>query len=372
MKVLRLYIKNCGVFKNHLIDFTKEGAPQELLCLSGANGSGKTTVMELIYNLIMFINPELSINEIHFDRLKPHILTRVDFTQLDILIDNNILSIIIGDEEQIQHDQNRGQCYIIIDNEIKQIIRTFENFIVKEPEDDSKIAAIRKKNSLEEIMPKVLNIEKKIKIKNRGLFKQLFDKISTATSDSTNPSELTNIPSLFLFNAHDREILDIRYSSIPKDNIEYRLSHRYHPKDDDINKLLVYYEYAYRDQFDDLKSWLNNNVLDNKCLEKIDRPNFKVIIKTKDNSEHGLELLSSGEESLLIISIQLYLKASPNSIILIDEIDQSLHPEYQQKIIKVIKKLQEDKKCQVIVSSHSRFIWNEFEEAARIRLESGV
>ncbi len=95
---------------------------------------------------------------------------------------------------------------------------------------------------------------------------------------------------------------------------------------------------------------------------------FKTIIKTKDGNEHGLELLSSGEESLLVTAIQIYLRASENTVILIDEIDGSLHPEYQEKIMKILKKLQEKFDCQIIVSSHSRFIWNEVDEKAIIRL----
>lgn len=50
MKLLRLYIHNSGVFKNTLIDFTHHGEPQNLICLAGVNGSGKTTVMELMLN----------------------------------------------------------------------------------------------------------------------------------------------------------------------------------------------------------------------------------------------------------------------------------------------------------------------------------
>jgi len=51
MKLLRLYIHNSGVFKNILINFTHHGKPQNLICLAGVNGSGKTTVMEFIFNL---------------------------------------------------------------------------------------------------------------------------------------------------------------------------------------------------------------------------------------------------------------------------------------------------------------------------------
>ncbi len=72
-----------------------------------------------------------------------------------------------------------------------------------------------------------------------------------------------------------------------------------------------------------------------------------------------MELLSAGEESLLIIATQLYLKASKNAIFLIDEIDQSLHPEFQEQVMRLLRQLQKDKACQIIVSSHSKIIFKE-------------
>ncbi len=124
MRVLKLYIQNSGVFSNTLIDFTDNGIPQNLLCLSGVNGSGKTTVMDLILNLAYIINPKLSLNDIFFDRLKPNILTKTEFAQLDLLIDNKVLSLVIGDKNKIQRCKEYPQAFII-ENEIKPLIENF-------------------------------------------------------------------------------------------------------------------------------------------------------------------------------------------------------------------------------------------------------
>ncbi len=185
-------------------------------------------------------------------------------------------------------------------------------------------------------------------------------------------NENGSLPFIYFFNAHDREILDIRYTSINKDKPMYRIADRYDPKKDDLKKKLIFYTFAYQEEFENLKDWVNKHVLAGKQIDRIDRPDFQVVIKTTDGREHGLELLSSGEDSLLIIAAQLYLRASENAVFLIDEVDQSLHPEFQEKVIKLLFQLQRDKGCQIMVSSHSEIVWDSFKDRGLIDLTEMV
>jgi ABC-type lipoprotein export system ATPase subunit len=369
MRILRLYIQECGVFRQTLIDFTRDGKPQDVLCLAGVNGSGKTTVMELLFNLPILLNPNLSLQDIHFDRLKSNVLTRVKFSQLDIDIDGNILSLVIGDTDNIQKTNLSNQVFII-EPELGLLISRFENSIVKTPEDDGekslvkRLKAVIEHKDLSERRIEKIDIEK-----IQPLISQIKESVD---SDNGLENKYDNLPFIYFFNAHDREIHDIRYRSLMEEKPKYQLIHRYSPKNDDLKKTLIYYDYAYQDKFEDLKNWVNANILIGKSINKIDRPNFNVVIKTDNGSLHGLELLSSGEESLLIIAIQIYLRAHKNSVFIIDEIDQSLHPEFQERIIKLIYQLQADKGCQIIVSSHSDFIWKIFDSQGLIDLTGTV
>ncbi len=72
MRVLRLYIQDSGIFERTLIDFTHGGKAQDIVCIAGVNGTGKTTVIELIFNLIFLLNPNISPEDIPYDRLKPN------------------------------------------------------------------------------------------------------------------------------------------------------------------------------------------------------------------------------------------------------------------------------------------------------------
>jgi len=373
MKILRLYIHNSGVFKNTLIDFTHHGEPQDIICLAGVNGSGKTTIMELIFNLINFINPDLSLQDIYFDRLKPNVLTRTKFAQLDVLIEDKVLSLVLGNQKHIQinNESAAGKQGFIIENEIKRMIKRFENTVIKTPEEDDDEPIFLKK--LLGLREAELFDGRNVDQKNMQFFESILPTVENTSTEETVIKDVFKTQHfVYFFNAHDREIQDIRYSSIPQVKSKYEIAHRYSPERDDLKKTLVFYDYAHSEKFEGLKDWVNKHVLIGKRIKKIDRPNFQVIIETKDGKEHGLELLSAGEESLLIIATQLYLKASKNAIFLIDEIDQSLHPEFQEQVMRLLRQLQTDKACQIIVSSHSKIIWNSFKEKGLINLTKMV
>jgi ABC-type lipoprotein export system ATPase subunit len=366
MKLLRLYIHNSGVFKNTLIDFTHHGEPQDLICLAGVNGSGKTTVMELIFNLINFINPDLSPQNIFFDRLRANVLTWTEFAQLDVLIEDKVLSLVLGDKKNIQtNSKYTGKQGFIIENEIKSLIKYFENHFVKNPEEEES-NFIRKLTGVQEI-ERFSN--RKIDRIEEDIVKPLIQKVEKIyREEEVTQDILQTMPFVHFFNAHDREIRDIRYSSIPQEKRKYEIADRYSPDKDDLKKTLIFYDYAHPTKFNDLKDWVNKHVLVGKKIKGIDRVHFQVIVETQDEKEHELERLSSGEESLLILATQLYLRASKNAIFLIDEVDQSLHPEFQEQVIRLLKQLQKDKNCQIIVSSHSEIIWNAFEDKGFISL----
>jgi ABC-type lipoprotein export system ATPase subunit len=373
MRILRLYIQGCGVFKSNLIDFTHNDKPQNLICLAGVNGSGKTTVMELVFSLVAFLHPNLAKN-ISFDRLKPHVLTRTNFAQLDILIDHQPLSLVWGKREQLISSSD-SCSHIVVEQSNSYIFN--ERELLNNQTNNWLISILKRKfeeldkSLIKPYLQKVIQTE--LSIPGEGeryiaiLQQSLLNKIV-----SSNQSDSTELPFIYFFNAHDREIHDIHYDSIPQDAKKYQLTHKYQPREDDIKKTLIYYDYAYPTEFEKLKSWINEHVLVDKSIEGIDRPNFEVIVRTQNGTTHGLELLSSGEESLLIVAIQCFLRASKNSVFMIDEVDQSLHPEFQEKMMMLLTQLQKDTDCQIIVSSHSEIIWRMFDSQGLIDLTSVV
>lgn len=97
-------------------------------------------------------------------------------------------------------------------------------------------------------------------------------------------------------------------------------------------------------------------------LEKLDIINLQGINLTKNNSNLSIEDISSGEYHLLISMIGIFSKIKENSLILIDEPEISLHPNWQMGYITFLKKV--FKKCassQFILTSHSHFIISDLE-----------
>jgi len=250
MKLLRLYIHHSGVFKNTLIDFTHHGQPQDLICLAGVNGSGKTTVMELIFNLINFINPDFSPQNIFFDRLKPQVLTWTEFAQLDILIQNKVLSLVLGDSKNIQiNPQYLGKQGFIIENEIKSMIKHFENNVVKTSVDEDEHSIISQKVTGLRVAEWFSN--RPINWQEEQIVKPLVQQLEKMSQQPTQEI-FQNKPLVYFFNAQDREIRDIRYTSIPQEKQKYEIAHRYSPDKDDLKKTLIFYDYAKPEKFHDL------------------------------------------------------------------------------------------------------------------------
>ena len=274
----------------------------------------------------------------------------------------------MGDKKHIQKSEKYEQMFII-ENEIKKIIRKFEE-VIKIKRENTELATTNIYGNIAYLENKFL--ERNIEELNKEIFKELFEQIFHKIIKKMKQNGIKFFSFLYYLTDNLRVIRDIRYRTIPRLESTFEIVHIYDSVKNDLNKFLVYHDYSYLEKFKEIINWINENVLEDKEITGIDRPEFKTIIETKSGDEHGLELLSIGEKSLLIIAIELYLIASENTIILIDEIDKSLHPEYQTKIMKLIKKLQEKFNYQIIVSSHSRFIWREFEEKAMIDLTGVV
>lgn len=97
--------------------------------------------------------------------------------------------------------------------------------------------------------------------------------------------------------------------------------------------------------------------------------NFKNILIDKDEGIRAIDNdtgdviplseLSSGEQHELVLIYELIFKVSEGSLILIDEPELSLHVAWQKRFIEDLQKIQELKKLDVVIATHSPQIIND-------------
>lgn len=87
----------------------------------------------------------------------------------------------------------------------------------------------------------------------------------------------------------------------------------------------------------------------NKTLELEDRIKFK-----QNSQELSPYKLSSGEKQMLIILLTVLIQDQKNCILLMDEPEISLHYEWQKRLIEIIRELNPN--VQLIIATHSPFI----------------
>lgn len=97
-------------------------------------------------------------------------------------------------------------------------------------------------------------------------------------------------------------------------------------------------------------------------LERLDIVNINGIALRKNTSNLSVAEISSGEYHLIVSLIGIFSKIRNSSLVLIDEPEISLHPNWQMKYISFLKNVFKNQAgCHFILTSHSHFIISDLE-----------
>lgn len=95
--------------------------------------------------------------------------------------------------------------------------------------------------------------------------------------------------------------------------------------------------------------------------------NREVGLLTKNYGEISQFHQGAGEDAMLDL-FKLLQEIPPQSLLVIDEVENSLHPQAQRRLVQYLLKLARTKKLQIILSTHSPFVLEELPLQARIML----
>ena len=91
-------------------------------------------------------------------------------------------------------------------------------------------------------------------------------------------------------------------------------------------------------------------------IDIVVRDKEKVIFKNTSGNTFNIDKLSTGEKTLLSKVLYLFFKDYKDKVILIDEPELSLHPSWQNKVLKIYENFAKANNCQIIIATHSPHI----------------
>jgi len=306
MKIRNLYITEYKGLRDIILNFENNNNILDLVVLAGANGSGKTRVLESIYYYFETFRSKAVGLELFYEKNENEVLENLMSTEGLTEIEKKMQKDIeyadcLRNIKYYNQDYKEGGNQNI---NSKIISRSFENLKIF-----PKIIYVPTEINFQKIeiaSPMLVQEYKFLNIINSNLIKDVPSYIATRIVEMANEQE--NIPMGEIRNAVFREIneifeildLDIKVSEISKDA-----------------KSIPIFTNSSGDKFD-------------------------------------INELSSGEKQLFLRTLAIKMLNPENSIILIDEPELSLHPKWQQKIVDVYRKIGENN--QIIIATHSPHI----------------
>lgn len=121
------------------------------------------------------------------------------------------------------------------------------------------------------------------------------------------------------------------------------------------------------DSIRELSYILGQNYLNARFIGTNVDINREVGLLTKECGEISQFHQGAGEDSILDL-FKLLQDIPTQSLLVIDEVENSLHPQAQRRLVKYLLKLARQKKIQIILSTHSPFVLEELPPTARIML----
>jgi predicted ATPase len=322
MKVQQLSLRNVRSIKELDLDFRDPvtGKPMSRIVLAGANGSGKTTILDCIFRLIQ----SLAWNKIELHYLKPD---SAAYMLLQAWAEKPLETWAIG------FNFFNG----IFDPDSPP------EYVLKHREDGRYVEwhALEEKHQYDRV--------KQGRVVQTAL---------TGTQDRDSYVQSTSL----LYLPDSRRLLPVEGSGVITAEKELPWAYIYRPTDQwksSIESYLVWQNYldledrdkgVKANRFQKITKAVNQ-FLDRKHIVGVERG--RVIVEVDGQQKHGLYDLSSGERQIVMLLIEITRQIKHGGIILIDEPEISLHSTWQRGLMAALDKVVEEHDTQIILATHS-------------------
>jgi len=178
-----------------------------------------------------------------------------------------------------------------------------------------------------------------------------------------------DLPTVLLFPADRTIVAPIDQRSITRpQNFGYQPAQKFGSDgpdwDGSIDNLLVWLEWLDDDRITDLIDFLNGNLFVDDRSKAIRRPTRNELLTYVESStgSHTLSRLSQGERALLQFYVRTLCHMTLNTIVLIDEVENHLHPKWMQRLVAALKTIvrQEGRFVTVIFTTHNMELMETF------------
>ncbi|CAN5494853.1 hypothetical protein BH09BAC4_BH09BAC4_06440 [soil metagenome] len=375
MKITGIDIGEYRQFKNIMFDFTypadhaKAGQPLDKVCFIGQSGTGKTTLLNVIWNFF-------TINDDGYQLYKRKQLGRnnsVDpyrvFEKVAVIANVNGKHIRLDNNTFKSHKDSLFENMSIIASSVEWLL---ESQIQEEIEIANKLCLYIDDSSINHAYSLTANRNE---------------------SDFGNKTYVANSNEIFLANEKREEIITKLVNS--KVMALYSIDSRYlwnyllsdiDKYDENLKKIAIDLiqkngSFSPNRLADKLSKWQEENpnpkidiatnclnpILNDFFLEvDIEGTEAPIVIKTQSGISLTYDTLSTGTKQLLATAIPIYKSQVKDGVILFDEPERSLFPNIQRRLVKYYTDLAPE--AQFFFATHSPIIASAFEPCERFIL----
>jgi predicted ATP-binding protein involved in virulence len=384
MKLTKIEIKGLFDLFDYDIPLTNE---ENLLIITGPNGFGKTMILNIIdslFNNKLEFFQKLVFKSITILEINKKISIRKDsFKNVEISIDEDFKNIVsinylyykkyphFNTVEQKEQDLLRQEFY----EKVKKYFNDFKVHLIKEQrlinrESIKSIEYSKEHYSDIDELDYIIDTIQESAVELKGLLNRYLQKSYSITQqiDSSFPKRLLNEKGSLSVEEFDTRFKLLKNKQEKLKRFGLSESEQEIPNYDEKNAsvLLVYLKDSEEkiSVFNGLLTRLElfTDILNERRFTfksiKIDKDKGFIFL-TNAGTELKLTDLSSGEQHEVVLLYELIFKTNPNTLVLIDEPEISLHVTWQKEFLSDLLKILELQKMQVIVATHSPQIIND-------------